>query len=137
MKRLLPALLLTGCVTAQSSSSALSVADVWAKHHELDGQAIRVQGVVTNCYNLGCELYQSANDKSKWLGIGTSDTFDDAVQPFLGRRIIVAGRLRADCLHVFADQDSQTHRADGEPNVVICTDRASMIMRPELVGVVR
>lgn len=137
MKQLLCLLLLTGCVTAQSGTSALTVSDVWAKHHELDGKMIRVQGVVTRCYRLGCQLYQSAGDQSKWLGIGTSDSFDEAVASYLGKRIIVEGRLRADCLHVMADPEEQTHRPDGEVNVIICTDRASMIMQPQLVGLVR
>jgi hypothetical protein len=137
LKRFLPFLLLTGCVTAQPETSALTVADVWARHHELDGKMIRVQGVVTRCYNLGCQLYPSANDQSKWLGIGSSDTFDDAVQPFIGKRIIVSGRLRADCLHASADPDNHLRAEDGQPNFVICTDRASMIMAPQLVGLVR
>jgi hypothetical protein len=137
LKRLLPLILLSGCVTAQPATSAVSVADVWAHHHEFDGKMIRVHGVVTKCYSLGCRLYQSENDRSKWLSIGTSETFDDAVQPFLGKEIIVEGRLRADCLHVFADTEEETHRPDGEVTVVICTDRASMIMQPELVGLAR
>ena len=137
MRRLLPFVLLTGCVTAQPASSALTVADVWARHHALDGKVIRVRGVVAECYSLGCELYQSADDRSKWLGIGTSDTFDAAVQSYLGKQIVVKGLFRADCLHALADPANQTHRADGELTVVICTDRADMIINPQLVGVVR
>jgi hypothetical protein len=98
---------------------------------------IRVHGVVTRCYPYGCQLYQSADDKSKWLGLGTSDNFDDSVQPFIGKPIIVSGLLRADCLHAYADPDKEIRREDGALTVVLCTDRASMIMDPQLVGLVR
>ena len=125
----LSVLLLAGCTTMQPAKPALTVSEVWARHHELEGSVIRVRGVIPRCYSLGCELYESKEDKSKWLSIGTSDKFDDEVETYLGKPILVEGRLRGECLHAFADKDT-----DQTEEVIICTDRASMIMNPKLIG---
>ena len=126
-------LLLSGCMTADPALPVLTVGDVWARHHELDGAPIRVEGVVTRCYNLGCRLQETADQKGKWLSIGTSADFDEKVQQFLGKRIVVTGRLRADCLHVHADAD----QGERNQHVIICTDRASMIIKPKFAGLAR
>jgi hypothetical protein len=113
----------------------MTVGEVWQEHHRLEGQVVRVEGIITRCYDLSCPLKESVEDGAKWLGIGTSDTFDAEVQSYLGRRIVVEGRLRGECLHTYADPKEQTHRADGEFVGVICTDRSSMLLNPKLVGV--
>ena len=133
LSRFLSLMLLAGCATPTSGSSALTVSEVWARHHELDGKVIRVRGFVSGCRILGCALQESLGEDTKWLGIGTSGKFDKAVAPLVGRQIVVKGRLDASCLHVYADPRFEQNRED----IIICTDRASMIDEPRLIGPVK
>ena len=134
MRRLLPLLVLASCATTASAEQPLTVSEVWLRHHELNGKMIRVQGVVMECKPLACPLQESADDKWKWLGIGTSKIFDKAVVPYLGKPIVVEGRLRADCLHIMADSKQNIPNEHGDVVDIVCTDRASMIVNPQLIG---
>jgi hypothetical protein len=131
LMRLLP-LLLLGCAAAPLQGAALSVGDVWQKHHELEGRLVRVHGVITRCEPLGCMLRES-RDGSKWLGVGESENFDDHAARYLGKPIVVEGRLRSDCLHAYADPPEVT-QPHGEFQGVICTDRSGMLLNPRLIG---
>ena len=133
MKLTLALLLVAACVAAPTADRPLTVSEVWARHHELDGKLIRVEGVIEQCYRLGGPLKESLGPEAKHLNVGTSESFDVAVQQFVGKRIVVAGRLRTDCMHVSADED----RGERDGSVIICTDRASMIMNPRIVGLAR
>ena len=105
----------------------LSVGDVWARHHELDGQVLRIRGIVTNCQPLSCQLRESATAKARWLSLGSSTRFDAAVKNELGREIVVEGRLDSTCLHLFADPPSNSRE------IVVCADRFPTIVSPKLI----
>ena len=114
-----------------TTPSALSVGVVWARHQQLDGQIIRVSGIVYRCHRLDCQLAEAPGRRAKSLGIGSSPTFDRAIQPYLGHRIIVEARLKARCLHISADRPSDRHGDD----IVVCTDRADELADPKIVAV--
>ena len=78
-------------------------------------------------------LRESPQDGSKWLGIGASDQFDDEVQAYLHKPIVVEGKLRAECLHTYVDEDDGLAHV-GKGYTVICTDRSGMLLNPVLVG---
>src|SRR5687768_5077507 len=110
-------------LSGSDQPNTLTIGEVWFRHHELDGKPIRVRGIVTRCQSLGCPLQESTDRNSKWLGIGSSKSFDRRMSKLLGKEVVVEGRLRADCLHIYADPPSMTTRPeDGEATVVICTD---------------
>ena len=132
MKQLLLFFLLSGSASAEPVGDALTVADVWQRHHELDGRIVRVSGVVTRCYRYGCNLLASMSENAKWIGMGGTAEFDQTIQPLLGKQIVVEGRLDARCLHASADE-----KYPANLDVVVCSDRASVLTDPKLVGVAR
>jgi len=108
-----------------------TVGEVWKNHVALDGKIIRVSGVVTHCELLGCSLLENVGPDSKSLSIGGSDKFDSAIQSRLGMPVVIEGRLDATCLHGMADRKFGQH---GVKDVIICTDRASMLEDPRIVS---
>jgi hypothetical protein len=130
LKRFLPLSLLVLVATAPEREP-LTVTDVWARYLELDGKLIRVKGVVTNCKPRGCMLEVQAGDTSKWLGIGASRRFDQQVQRFLGKPIIVEARLDTTCLRPLIESPRVV---DGQVEEVVCVDRVSMLREPVLIG---
>lgn len=116
---------------APAKGSAYSIREVWKNHVALDGRVIRVRGVVKNCYALSCSLLEHGGRGARRLGIGTSKQFDRAIQSRLGLPVTVEGRFDARCLHAFADREFGDH---GRDELVVCTDRASMLHDPKLVS---
>jgi len=125
--------LLTLLLAASGSARlpGLIVPEVWKQHIKLDGQVIRVSGVVLRCQQLGCSLRENPSPSARTLGLGSSPEFDRAIQSRLGLPIVVEGRLKADCLHSRADRLTGNH---GRTDIVICTDRAAELVNPRLVS---
>lgn len=126
-------MILASCATVVTGPRPLSISEVWARHHELDGKQIRVQGVIVRCERLGCPIQETADPHSKGLGIGTSAEFDEQALRNLGKTFVVEGKFDAECLHVRADEDVQ--KASEDELFVVCTDRASMIIDPRIVRI--
>ncbi len=121
-------LLATG---AAARLPGLTVGDVWKQHGSLDGQVVRVSGVVNKCAGFSCALRENPSPTARTLSLGSSDTFDRAIQSRLGRPVVVEGTLDARCLHARADR----HSGDHDPSkVYICTDRAPELRNPRLVS---
>jgi hypothetical protein len=130
MKSVLFAILaLIGSVSpATLDDAALTVDEVVERHHELDGQAIRVRGWLTLCQPLSCSLSSSPQRGDGFsLSIGGSDSFDRAVAGLIGRKIVVDAKLDAKCLHIQVD-------AELPSDVLLCLDRAPVLTSPRLVG---
>ena len=119
-------------VPAPAKPPAFSIREVWEHHAALDGKLIRVRGVVTNCRPLGCSLREHGSKGARHVAIGTSADFDRRIQSRLGELVTVEGRFDATCLHGQADRDFPHGPASEQ--VVVCTDRASMLHKPELVS---
>ncbi len=126
---------LVALVLAASGGSArlprLTVAEVWRQHGALDGQVIRVSGVVLKCERLSCSLRSDLGPDSRGLSLGSSDSFDRAIQSRLGQPVVIEARLNARCLHARADHKSVEHGSPGI--IVVCSDRANELVDPRLV----
>ena len=123
---------------AQSVSSAhempkiLGVREAVERHHELDGQTIRVSGYVPYCKLLDCAIHAKRNSHSKpYLRLGSSEAFDAQVQSWLGKRIVVEGRLEAKCIHLRADPPAPLSSDD---ELIVCFDRANELRDPKIVS---
>ncbi|WP_152569415.1 MULTISPECIES: hypothetical protein [Sphingomonas] len=110
---------------------AYSIREVWQNHVALDGQVIRVRGVVTDCRALSCSLREHRGPSARTLSLGNSERFDAEVQSTLGLPITVEGRLNAACLHAAADREFGAH---GRSEMLVCTDRADMVREPRMVS---
>lgn len=117
---------------APAKPPAYSIREVWQHHAALDGQLLRVRGVVTKCRPLGCSLREHGGKGARSVAIGTSADFDRRIQSRLGELITVEGRFDPTCLHREADRDFPHRMASDE--IVVCTDRASMLHSPRLVS---
>ena len=125
------AVLAGGCATVPTSEyPALTSAEIWERHHELDGQKIIVRGWLQYCKRLGCRITDSRSDRDPGLSIGRSASFDRDVSGLIGRQVIVAGELDASCLHV------SVHGPNPDGSMVVCADRASEIENPRLLKVI-
>ena len=122
----LAAILLSGCATIEpTGDKVLSVVEVVERHHELDGQAIRVRGYLSLCERMSCWLTPRRSKNSEpYLSIGSSQSFDSSIQNLIGQEIVVEATLDADCLHIQVDPP----RPDG--TMIVCTDRASVLEDP-------
>ena len=113
---------------AHDQREPLSIEDVIARHHELDGRTIEVRGWLSNCQRLSCRLMARTDGTgTAYLSIGGSRAFDARVRGRAGQRITIRARLDARCMHARADSQRD------EPEIVICTDRASELRNPVLV----
>jgi hypothetical protein len=108
----------------------LTVPQVWKQHVALDGQVIRVSGVVVKCQLLGCALRENPSANARSLGLGSSDAFDRAIQSRLGLPVVVEGRLDATCLHGRADRLAGAHGA----TEYVCLDRSAELAHPRIVS---
>ena len=125
------AVLVCGCATIPTSEHpALTSAEIWERHHELDGQKIIARGWLQYCEPLGCRITDSRSDRDPGLSIGSSASFDREVTGLIGRQVIVAGELDATCLHI------SVHGPNPDGSMVVCTDRASEIENPRLLKVI-
>lgn len=105
----------------------LTVDEVIARHHALEGRTIEVRGWLSPCLRLSCRLMARPDDReTPYLSIGGSIAFDRRIAGRAGQRITIRARLDANCLHARADRE-----AGGE--VVICTDRAGELRNPVIV----
>ncbi|WP_300975228.1 hypothetical protein [Sphingomonas sp. LHG3406-1] len=116
---------------APAKPPAYSIREVWQYHQVLDGQVIRVRGIVTKCQDLGCSLREHGGMDARTLAIGTSADFDRRIQSRLGAVVTVEARFDPTCLHDRADKQFG-HGGSGE--ILVCTDRASMLIDPRIVS---
>jgi hypothetical protein len=121
-------LLATG---APARLPGLTVTEVWKQHDALDGQVVRVSGVVTRCAVLSCSLRENPSPSARGLGIGPSQRFDADIQSRLGQPVVIEGVFDAACLHARADRASGNRQAR---DIVVCTDRAPELRDPRLVS---
>lgn len=113
---------------AHERREPLSVEDVLARHHELDGRTIVVRGWLSPCQRLSCRLMaRTQGTTSPYLSIGGSLAFDARIAGRTGQRITIRARLDARCMHARLDAVREND------DVVICTDRASELRDPTLV----
>ena len=117
--------------SASARLPGLTISEVWKQHVALDGQVIRVSGVVTRCQSLGCSLRENPSPTARTLGLGSSPEFDREIQHWLGLPVVVEGRLDAKCLHSRADRLTGSHRL---ADIEICMDRASELRDPKIVS---
>ncbi|WP_172807092.1 hypothetical protein [Citromicrobium sp. RCC1897] len=132
MRAAAPLLLMTAgaCVSATPAEPlALSSAEVWERHHELDGQKIVVEGWLQYCKPLGCRIADSKDDRDPGLSIASSASFDRSIDGLVGQKIRLSARLDAECLHV------SVHGANPDGSMIVCTDRASELREPMLLQV--
>jgi hypothetical protein len=123
-------LLLLLAASGSARLPGLTVSDVWRQHAALDGQRIRVSGVVVECRRLSCALRENRSPDARALGLGSSDRFDAAIQSRLGLPIVIEGRLDATCLHGRADRLTGPHGA----KEFICLDRSAELADPRIVS---
>jgi hypothetical protein len=116
---------------ASARMPGLTMTEVWKQHVALDGQVIRVSGVVKRCETLGCSLMENPGPGARSLSLGDSPQFDKDIQSRLGLPVVVEGRLDATCLHSRADRVFGAH---GQKDVVVCLDRAPELREPRLVS---
>ena len=114
-------LVLAGCATMKQPADTLSVYEVAKRHAELDGKIIRVRGVVKYCQHLSCVLY-STDNRDHFLSLGTSPSFDDAIDLHLGHEVVVEATLNDDCV-----QDFDTGV------IVMCSDRSDTLHNARIV----
>jgi len=113
---------------AHDRRAPLSVEQVIARHHELDGRTIEVRGWLTYCHPRSCILSSQQGDAGdSHLSIASSSRFDRRATRMIGLRITVRATLNDNCLH-----GRGSSRAE-EPVIVVCTDRASELRNPSLV----
>ena len=125
--------LLTLLLAASASARlpGLTVPEVRKQHVALDGQLVRVSGVVLRCEQLGCSLRENPSPTARTLSLGSSPQFDGVIQSRLGLPVVIEGRLDPTCLHSRADGMTGDH---GLRDGVICLDRAPELADPRLVS---
>lgn len=104
------------------------VRDVVRNSNKLDGKVIRVVGIVYRCQQLGCDLLDAKKPAEFGFGLGTNPGFDEEVRLNLRKKIIVEGQVDATCLH-----QGERSLPTGQTEMIICTDRASVLKNPKLV----
>lgn len=118
------------CATARGTQ-ALSVADVVARHNELDGRVVRIRGWVGECHGRSCGLYETRSGahgngaEAGSLSIGTAPAFDRQVRSLGRAQIVVDARVRAVCFN------------DPMPAgvVEVCADRVDQLQPIRIVQV--
>ena len=120
------ALILAGFAAASTTScgegqrQVLSIDDVVARIDVLNGQTVRVEGFLKECGGYDCHLYKNETDARRageWmaaatrarrspgyelpesLGIGSDDHFDAKAAPFVGRYVVITGKVDNRCLY--------------------------------------
>ena len=105
----------------------LSVADVVARHIELDGQIVRVRGWIRECHGRSCGIYETrAGDwRAGHLSLGGAPEFDRRVQGHGLVQVELEARVHAVCFN------------DPMPAgvVEICADRVDQLADPRLVRI--
>ena len=134
MKTVLAAALLiglgAGCVTARPAPT-LGVAEVVARHTELNGRVVRVRGWIRTCHGRGCSLCETSagaegrGAEAGWLSIGWAPNFDRQVRSLGLVQIELEARVRAVCFN------------DPMPAgvVEVCADRVDQLQNPRLVRI--
>jgi len=94
----------------------LTVDQVVARHGELNGQVVEVQGLLPKCAGYDCALWtKSEPGEPYWngrrLGIAYSAHFDRFAASFVGRLVLLTARLDDRCL-----------RGD-----IVCLDRSNTL----------
>ena len=114
-----------------ASARTYSVAEVMQHHEVLNGKRVQVRGWIAVCQKLGC-LLQVSPDRSEWISIGTSPSFDRAVRRYQpdAIEVVVEGIVHRECFDHSKDADRDL--MDGE----ICVDRADELAQPQLMRVI-
>jgi hypothetical protein len=130
----LPLLIIAAVADAETLPN-LSIADVIARHEQLDGQRVRVSGwLLDKCYRFGCSIRASREADSPTLRIGESADFDEALisKGAQGHRILIEGRVKHDCF----DHPKGDPRYDPK-FITVCTDRGDQLADPKLITVLQ
>jgi len=105
----------------------LSVADVVARHIELNGHVVRVRGWIRECHGRSCGIYETrAGDwRGGHLSIGGAPGFDRRVQGQGLVQVELQARVHAVCFN------------DPMPAgvVEICADRVDQLADPRLIRI--
>jgi hypothetical protein len=104
----------------------LTVAEVWAKHRELNGATFQISGVLKGCGRTQCILAEGSGAGAKWLGVDLSSERKFDTEQLLRHRIVVEGRFIDACLPADA-------RAAGERATVICVDQTISVFAGHIV----
>lgn len=120
-----------GSATARRAPT-FSVAEVVARHIELNGRVVRVRGWIRECHGRSCSLYEAAvgakggGAEAAWLSIGWAPAFDRQVRQLGVAQIEVEARVHAVCFN------------DPMPTgvVEVCADRVDQLQNPRLIKTV-
>ncbi len=115
---MIAALLLALAAQVAADSEVLTVADLAARHRELAGRTVQVEGVLAECQPLSCGLLgQPRGELMSWLSFESAQAFDTTAQAHLHHKVVVEGV-------VLSFNSAGERSPDGSPYAP-CFDRCS------------